>query len=144
MTATAPAAPAVPAVPATLRRRAVLVHRRTELDELVDRHSTRGQAEFFLRTRGRSLAEVQRSHDRVQEALAALAARLPEEWARTSVERRDLPSFLFAPEDVVIVVGPDGLVANAAKYLRDQVVIGIDPRPGADHGPLARCDVEAG
>ena len=97
MTATAPAAPAVPAVPATLRRRAVLVHRRTELDELVDRHSTRGQAEFFLRTRGRSLAEVQRSHDRVQEALAALAARLPEEWARTSVERRDLPSFLFAP-----------------------------------------------
>ena len=77
MTATAPAAPAVPAVPAALRRRAVLVHRRTELDELVDRHSTRGQAEFFLRTRGRSLAEVQRSHDQVQEVLAAVAALLP-------------------------------------------------------------------
>ena len=144
MTAMAPAAPAVPAVPAALRRRAVLVHRRTELDELVDRHSTRGQAEFFLRTRGRSLAEVQRSHDQVQEVLAAVAALLPEEWARTSVERRDLPSFLFAPEDVVIVVGPDGLVANAAKYLHGQVVIGIDPRPGGGRGPLVPCDVKAG
>ena len=31
--------------------RLVIVHRRTELQELLDRHATRGQAEFFLRTR---------------------------------------------------------------------------------------------
>ena len=128
----------------TLRRRAVLVRRRTELEELLDRHSTRGQAEFFLRSRGRSLDEVQRAHDCAHEALAAVAARLPEDWARTGVERRDLAAFLFAPEDVVIVVGPDGLVANVAKYLRGQVVIGIDPRPGAERGPLVPCDVRTG
>lgn len=128
----------------TLRRRAVLVRRRTELEELLDRHSTRGQAEFFLRSRGRSLDEVQRAHDCAHEALAAVAARLPEDWARTGVERRDLAAFLFAPEDVVIVVGPDGLVANVAKYLRGQVVIGIDPRPGAERGPLVPCDVGTG
>ena len=128
----------------TLRRRAVLVRRRTELEELLDRHSTRGQAEFFLRSRGRSLDEVQRAHDCAHEALAAVAARLPEDWARTGVERRDLAAFLFAPEDVVIGVGPDGLVANVAKYLRGQVVIGIDPRPGAERGPLVPCDVRTG
>ena len=128
----------------TLRRRAVLVRRRTELEELLDRHSTRGQAEFFLRSRGRSLDAVQRAHDCAHEALAAVAARLPEDWARTGVERRDLAAFLFAPEDVVIVVGPDGLVANVAKYLRGQVVIGIDPRPGAERGPLVPCDVGTG
>ena len=128
----------------TLRRRAVLVRRRTELEELLDRHSTRGQAEFCLRSRGRSLDEVQRAHDCAHEALAAVAARLPEDWARTGVERRDLAAFLFAPEDVVIVVGPDGLVANVAKYLRGQVVIGIDPRPGAERGPLVPCDVRTG
>ena len=33
------------------RRRAVVVTRRTELEELLERHATRGQAEFFLRTR---------------------------------------------------------------------------------------------
>ena len=128
----------------TLRRRAVLVRRRTELEELLDRHSTRGQVEFVLRSRGRSLDEVQRAHDCAHEALAAVAARLPEDWARTGVERRDLAAFLFAPEDVVIVVGPDGLVANVAKYLRGQVVIGIDPRPGAERGPLVPCDVGTG
>ncbi len=35
----------------TLPPRAVLVHRRTDLQELLARHGTRGQAEFFLRTR---------------------------------------------------------------------------------------------
>ena len=34
------------------------VHRRTELDNLLARHGTRGQAEFFLRSRGRDLGEV--------------------------------------------------------------------------------------
>ena len=37
----------------TLAPRAVVVHRRTELDELLARHGTRQQAAFFLRTRGR-------------------------------------------------------------------------------------------
>ena len=32
--------------------RVVLVTRRTEYDELIARHGTRGQADFFLRSRG--------------------------------------------------------------------------------------------
>ena len=42
-----------------LAPRVVVVHRRTELDELLLRHGTRGQAAFFLQTRGRDLAEVE-------------------------------------------------------------------------------------
>ena len=42
----------------SLAPRAVLVHRRTELDELLQRHGSRGQAAFYLRTRGRDIAEV--------------------------------------------------------------------------------------
>ncbi|WP_228485121.1 MULTISPECIES: hypothetical protein [unclassified Cellulosimicrobium] len=60
-----------------LRRRAVVVHRRTELDDLLDRHGTRGQAEFFLRSRGRSLAEVQARHDALAAARDAVVAALP-------------------------------------------------------------------
>ena len=44
---------------ATIAPRAVVVSRRTELDELLARHGTRGQAAFFLRTRGRDLEEVE-------------------------------------------------------------------------------------
>lgn len=125
----------------SLRRRAVLVHRRTELDELLDRHATRGQAEFFLRTRGRTLEEVQRRHDAVVEARRAVAAAVPSEWALAEVERGDLDRFLFAPEDVVLVVGQDGLVANVAKYLDGQLVVGVDPEPGANAGVLVRHTV---
>ena len=52
--------------------RAVVVHRRTELDGLVDEHGTRRQAEFFLRSRGRTLADVQNRHDAQVEALAGV------------------------------------------------------------------------
>ena len=122
----------------TLAPRAVVVHRRSELDELVDRHGTRGQVEFFLRTRGRDLADVQARHDALDDALRVTRAAVPTDWRRGDVERSDLHRFAFDPGDVCLVVGPDGLVANTAKYLRDQPVIGVDPEPGRNAGVLVR------
>lgn len=118
--------------------RVVIVHRRTELQELLDRHATRGQAEFFLRTRGRSMQDVQDRHDRLTAALAAVRDAVPAEWRQAEVERADLSRFLLAADDVIAVVGQDGLVANVAKYLNGQPVIGIDPEPGANPGVLVR------
>ena len=118
--------------------RIVIVHRRTELQELLDRHATRGQAEFFLRTRGRSIQDVQGRHDRLTAALASLRAAVPAEWRHAEVERADLSRFLLTPDDIIAVVGQDGLVANAAKYLKGQPVIGIDPEPGMNPGVLVR------
>ena len=120
----------------TLALRVVLVHRRTELTELLERHGTRGQAAFFLRTRGRRIEDLEDRHEAATSALTAVAAAIPPDWRRGLVERADLPRFLFAPDDLVVVVGPDGLVANVAKYLADQVVIGIDPEPGRNPGVL--------
>jgi hypothetical protein len=114
------------------------VHRRSELDELVDRYGTRGQVEFVLRTRGRSLAEVQSRHDALADALHQVRAGIPDDWRRGDVERRDLHRFGFEPEDVCLVVGPDGLVANTAKYVDGQPVVGIDPEPGRNPGVLVR------
>lgn len=116
--------------------RVVVVHRRTELDELLARHATRQQAAFFLSARGRSLDEVDERHARQQQALAAVAAAVPLTWRRGNVERSDLDRFLFAREDVVVVVGQDGLVANVAKYLDGQPVIGVDGDPGRNPGVL--------
>lgn len=118
--------------------RVVVVHRRSELDELIDRHGTRGQVEFFLRTRGRSLADLQARHDALGAALRCASAAIPTDWRRGWAEREDLPRFDFDLGDVVVVVGPDGLVANTAKYLEGQPVIGVDPEPGRGLGALAR------
>ncbi|MFD3756370.1 hypothetical protein [Streptomyces sp. NPDC058622] len=122
----------------SLAPRAVLVHRRTEYEELLARHGTHGQAAFFLSSRGRSIDEVVRRHDRTRQALREVAAAVPLTWRSSRVERADLDRFLFAPEDVVVVVGQDGLVANTAKYLRGQPVVGIDTDPGRNPGVLVR------
>lgn len=120
----------------SLAPRIVVVHRRTELDELVARHGTRGQAAFFLASRGRSLEEVEERDRALHAALGTVTAVIPIDWRRAEVERADLDRFLFAPDDVVAVVGQDGLVANVAKYLDGQPVIGVDPEPERNPGVL--------
>jgi NAD kinase len=120
----------------SLAPRLVVVHRRTELDELLARHATRGQAEFFLASRGRTLAEVDARHEALNEALTTVRAAIPLDWRRAEVERADLDRFLFADDDIVAVVGQDGLVANVAKYLEGQPVIGVDPEPDRNPGVL--------
>jgi len=122
----------------SLAPRAVLVHRRTEYEELLARHGTHGQAAFVLAARGRSVEEVADRHRRYEQALTEVAAAVPLRWRRSRVERADLDRFLFGPEDVVVVVGQDGLVANVAKYLSGQPVVGIDTDPGRNPGVLVR------
>ncbi len=121
-----------------LAPRVVVVHRRTELTELVAEHGTRGQVAFHLASRGRDLAELEAADAAVTAALAAVGAAIGPDLRRGAVERADLPRFLFDPEDVVVVVGQDGLVANVAQYLDGQPVLGVDPEPGRNPGVLVR------
>lgn len=121
-----------------LAPRAVVVHRHTELEELTARHGTRQQVDFFLRRRGRSIDELDERHERQRAALQTVSAAIPLDWRRGDVERSDLARFTFGAEDVVVAVGQDGLVANAAKYLDGQAVIGVDPEPGRNPGVLVR------
>lgn len=120
----------------SLEPRAVLVHRRSEYEELLARHGTRQQAAFFLQARERSLDEVVARHQMLNEARQLVTDAVPVEWRRAEVEREDLSRFVFGPEDVVVVVGQDGLVANVAKYLTGQPVLGINPEPDRNPGVL--------
>jgi hypothetical protein len=120
----------------SLPPRAVLVHRRTELDELIERHATRGQAAFFLSTRGRSIDDAEERDRAIKAAIGAVSAAIPADWRRGAVERADLPRWSFDPGDIVVVVGQDGLVANVARYLNGQPVIGINPEPERNPGVL--------
>ena len=67
--------------------RAVLVRRTTELDELVAHHGTRGQAEFFLRTREQSIEPLVQRHQGTQAARQTVLAAVPADWRRAEVER---------------------------------------------------------
>lgn len=107
--------------------RVVVVTRKTEYELLLGRHATRGQAEFFLSSRQQSLATIEARHENFESALNHVMNVIPTDWRRNRVTREDLDRFLFEPQDLVIVVGQDGLVANVAKYLNQQPVIGVNP-----------------
>ena len=122
----------------SLAPRVVVVHRRTELEELVARHGTRGQAAFYLRTRGRRIEDLEARQAEQSAAMVAVSSAIPADWRRGMVERADLPRFLFGPDDIVVAVGQDGLVANLAKYLDGQLIIGVNPEPRRNPGVLVR------
>jgi NAD kinase len=118
--------------------RAVFVTRETDYELLLARHATRGQAKFFLDTRGQDIDVLEDRHRRLHAALHAARAAVPGEWRQAIVARADLDRFLFGPEDVIVVVGQDGLVANVAKYLDGQPVLGVNPAPDLYDGVLVR------
>ena len=128
---------------AVLPPRAVVVTRPTEYEEILGRHGTRAMAAFFLKSRGRSIDEVEATHRAVRGAVDRVLAAIPLTWRRALVVRADLDRFLFGPDDVVVTVGQDGLVANVAKYLTGQIVIGVNPSKALFDGVLARHEPES-
>ena len=127
----------------SLRPRVVLVTRETELSALLARHGTRGQVEFYLSSRGQVFEEVE-TRDRIQrDAITAAKAMVPSEWSFAEVARGDLNRFLFFPNDIVVALGQDGLVANLAKYLDGQPVIGVTPSADMGEGVLTPHPLKA-
>jgi hypothetical protein len=120
----------------TLAPRVVVVTRPSAYRELLDRHGTPGAVEYFLRDRAPADLDDLRARDAAwTAALAQVHAAVPAGWRTGRADRADLAAFPFADDDIVVSVGPDGLVANVAKYLDAQPVIGVDP---AGPGVLAR------
>jgi NAD kinase len=126
----------------SLAPRVVLVTRPSDYDRLLARHGTRGQAAFFLERRGQSLAVLERQNEQLAAAVSLAKQAVPDEWSLAQVPREDLDRFLFTERDIVVAVGQDGLVANLAKYLDGQPVIGVTPAPGESEGILTDTPVD--
>jgi NAD kinase len=118
--------------------RCVIVERATEYRALLARHGTREQVRFFLEQRALRVEDVEARHLAYEETRAAVLGAVPGEWRRATVDRAELDRFLFTADDVVVVLGQDGLVANLAKYLDGQPVIGLNAEPDRNAGVLVR------
>jgi hypothetical protein len=116
--------------------RVVLVTRPTGYEGLLARHGTHGQAKWFLERQGLSIEGLLAEQQAQVRACDLVWRAIPSAWRQVRIDRADLDRFLFEPEDVVVAVGQDGLVANVAKYLHSQPVIGVNP--GSYDGVLVR------
>jgi hypothetical protein len=98
----------------------VLVVRPTRLDNLVVRHNTIQQAQFYVEHLGADFSDYLAEHRRYHEAARATEALLRDLGRVQRLQRQFLANFIFGPEDTVVVLGQDGLVANTLKYLDGQ------------------------
>jgi len=114
----------------------VVITKKTQLEELVERFNTRGQARFYVEHMGLSFDEYVASHEAYVRALEALRRSLPGAVRSQFIERSFLPTFTFGPADLVLTVGPDGLVVNAAKYVDAQPIVAVNPDPSRMDGVL--------
>ncbi len=117
-------------------RKVVLVTRKTRLEELLARYHSLAQARFYLEHLGADITDYRREHDTYLAAREQVAAVLSRYLRRQVVDRQFLPNFLFGPDDIVVALGQDGLVANTMKYLNGQPLLGVNPDPARYDGVL--------
>jgi len=114
----------------------VLVTRPTRLAELVIRFNTVSQARFYIEHQGADFTDYLREDETYHRALTETQAALAQAGRVQTVDRGFLPNFVFAPDDIVVTLGQDGLVANTLKYLNGQPVVGVNPDPDRWDGRL--------
>ena len=108
-------------------RKVVLVTRKTRLEELTAKYLTVAQARFYIEHLGADFSDYQREHDTYRQQLQHAEQTLAQ-WGRYQIiDRGFLPNFIFAPADIVVALGQDGLVANTMKYLDGQPLLGVNP-----------------
>jgi NAD kinase len=133
--------PAASAAVRTQYEKIVIVTRATPLDELVARFNTVGQTRFYLEHAGQDFAPIERRHRRYRSALDEIRQLVPTGMQHQVIDRSFLPQFSFGEADLVVTVGPDGLVVNTAKYLNGQAILAINPDPEQIEGVLLPFDI---
>ncbi|MDP6583260.1 MAG: hypothetical protein QF535_01305, partial [Anaerolineales bacterium] len=98
----------------------VVVKRDTELEDLQKRHVTRSQVRFYLASQGQSLEVFEARHEGYHQSLDAVQGEIPTRMRSQVVSKDQLATYQFGDSDLVVVVGDEGLVVNAAKYVGSQ------------------------
>lgn len=121
----------------------IVITKKTELEELIERFNTESQARFYLEHSGQDFDPILSRHNGYSQTLKSVLSSIPRDLKYQTVERKFLPQYKFEPSDLIVVIGPDGLVVNAAKYLDGQPIIALNPDPNTIDGVLLPFDRES-
>lgn len=114
----------------------VIIKGESRMKQLKKRFNTKKQAKFYMQTKGINIDQVE-SEDLAIERSVEEAQKISSNMMRTQVlEQNFLPNFSFGEDDVVVVIGHDGLVANTAKYVHNKPILGVNPDPSLYDGIL--------
>jgi NAD kinase len=116
--------------------RIVIIVRSTRLEQILESQNTNSQAKFYITSLGGDFGDYEEEHNRYLASIEKVKRAVSGVGNVQILKRHYLTNFIFAKDDIVVVIGQDGLVANAMKYLDGQPVIGINPDPGRWDGVL--------
>lgn len=117
-------------------RKLILVTRHTRLYELKQKYGTLGQAKFYIEHLGESFEQYETEDTLFWSVQKQVLSRMKATGRVQQLDRSYLPTYQFSPDDIIVVLGQDGLVANTLKYLTGQSVIAINPSPNSYDGVL--------
>jgi NAD kinase len=107
--------------------RIVIVTRTTRLKQVLESQNTVSQAKFYIKNLGSDFDDYENEHNTYNESVQSVKRSLDDLGNIQMLDRKFLTNFIFAPDDIVVVAGQDGLVVNTLKYLNGQPVIGVNP-----------------
>jgi len=114
----------------------VLITRKTRLENLIVRYNTIQQAQFYIEHLGSDFSDYLSEDKQYKEVTSYIISTLETLAYVQVIDREFLPNFIFGKDDIIVVVGQDGLVANTLKYLESQPLIGVNPDPKRWEGNL--------
>ena len=117
-------------------KKIIVVTREARLGGLLRRFNTKRQAKFYVEHLGGDFSDYTTEQDTYQAAIAQTDTALRPLGLVQFIDRSFLPNFVFGPEDTVVVLGQDGLVANTLKYTGELPVVGVNPDPRRFDGVL--------
>ena len=120
----------------------VIITKKTQLEGLIEKFNTKAQAKFYINQMGGDFTYYEESDREYHQSLTWLKKVIPSKYKTQVVDHDFLPNFLFNRDDLVIVIGPDGLVVNTAKYLDNQYIFAVNPDPLRIDGVLLPFRVE--
>jgi NAD kinase len=80
--------------------------------------------------------EYESEDSNYQRAVGQLMQELDLGYPVKKIDRTFLPNFDFGRCVLVVVIGPDGLVANTAKYVGNLPIVAVNPDPARNDGVL--------
>lgn len=122
--------------------KAIVVVNKTRLESLIERFNTQAQARFYIEHSGGDFQDYVSEHDIFHRSLEKVVRSVQRELRLKVLERKFMPNFLFSEKDMVVVVGQDGLVANAAKYVGGLPILAVNPDTSRYDGILLPFDIE--
>jgi len=106
---------------------AIIVKNKTRLESLIERFNTKAQAKFYIERLGGNFEDYVEEHETFQDSLNSLQTQLSKVIKHKTLERTFMPSFIFSENNLIVVIGQDGLVANTAKYSKGIPMVAVNP-----------------